>query len=189
MAREGFSPPQLFCSYGLVAAGAWLLARHPGSGAVLILDWTRLLLLALAAAAPLYLAERRLSRRLRGASAVYPYGMSVLAALFGLSVTLVGAVNGQLARTPPRRVRVAVHGWESTKHAAGPPVPLDADPRPAPVVAIAESWFEPGATIRIAVSPEAQEQAEGPGPHVLELDVAPGFLGVEYVKAVRLVPR
>ncbi len=187
MARAGFSPPQLFVSYGMVAAGAWLLARHPGTRAVLILDWMRLLLLALAVAVPLYALERRLSRRLRRDAEAYPYGKSVLAALFGLGVTLVGAVNGSFARAPPRVVRVAVRGWESTKHAAGPPVPLHADGRPQPVVAVAESWIEPGATIRIAISPEAQEQARGPGPHALELDVAPGFLGVEYVKAVRLV--
>lgn len=187
MAREGFSPPQLFFSYGLVAAGALLVAERPGSHALLILDWRRLFVLAGAVAAALFVAERWLTRRVRRESRDYPYRFAILVGLFGLGVTLVGAVNGSFARSPPRVVRVAVRGWESTKHAAGPPVPLDAGGRLQPVVAIAESWIEPGATIRIAISPEAQEEAEGPGPHVLELDVAPGFLGVEYVKAVRLV--
>ncbi len=189
MAREGFSPPQLFLSYGLVAAGALLVAERPGSHAVLILDWRRLFLLAAVAAAALFAAERWAMRGVRRASRDYPYRFAILVGLFGLGVTLVGAVNGSFARAPPRVIRVAVRSWESTKHAAGPPVPLDADPRPEPVVAVAESWIEPGTTIRIAISPEAQEQAEGPGPHVLELDVAPGFLGVEFVRAVRLVAR
>ncbi|HYD42787.1 MAG TPA: hypothetical protein VEB43_18295 [Anaeromyxobacter sp.] len=187
MAREGFSPPQLFLSYGLVAAGALLVAERPGSHALLILDWRRLFLLAGVAAAVLFVAERWLSRGVRRESRDYPYRFAILVGLFGLSVTLVGAVNGSFARTPPRVVRVAVRGWESTKHATGPPVPLREEGGLDPVVAVAESWIEPGATIRIAVSPEAQEQAEGPGPHALELELAPGFLGVEYVQAVRLV--
>lgn len=186
--RDGISPPQLFLSYGLVAAGALLVARCPGSGALLILDWPRLFLLAGGAVALLFLAERLLSRTLRRESAAYPYGFAVAVGLFGLSVGLVAAVNGNLAREPARVLRPAVRGWEGAKQAAaaGTP-PLLREGRFVEMIVTVESWRVPGETIRIPVSVEAQERAQGPGPHVLEVIAPAGFLGVEYVEAVRLV--
>lgn len=188
MQPERFSPPQLFVSYGVIAAGAVLFARHPGTRALLILDWPLLFLLGLAALALLFAAERYLSRTLRREVQAYPYRFSVLVALFGVSVVLVGVVNGNFARSPPRVVRPTVIAWRSSQQtaASGSPAP-QREGRFEPMLAEVESWREPEATILIPVSIEAQEQAQGPGPHVLEVVVPPGFLGVEYVEAVRLV--
>lgn len=187
MPREDFSPPQLFASLAIVAGGALLVAQRPGTRALLILDWARLFLLAGAAVALLTLAERWLSRRVRKESRAYPYGLAILFGLFGLSVALASAVNASFARRPPRVLRPAVHGWERAKPPTAERLPMD-QAEVHEVIAVVESWRAPDEVIRIPVSVRAQEEA-GPGPHVLEVIAPPGFLGVEYVEAVRLVPR
>jgi hypothetical protein len=188
MQQERFSPPQLFVSYGIIAAGAVLFARHPGSRAVVILDWPLLFLLSVVALAPLFLAERRLSRALRQEAQAYPYRGSVLVALFAVSVVLVGVVNGNFARSPPRVLRPTVVAWQATQKIAAGDMPVpEREGRFEPMLAEVESWRDPEETIVLPVSIEAQEQAQGPGPHVVEVVVPPGFLGVEYVEAVRLV--
>lgn len=188
MAREGFSPPQLFLSYGMIAAGALLVARRPGCRALLVLDWARLFLVAGGLLALLFLAERWLSRRLRRTSRDYPYALAVLVGLFGLSVALVAIVDTSFTRGTPRVLRPVVRGWQSTWTASGgtPGLPHE-QRRFEALYADVESWRVPGETLRIPVSPEVQERAAGPGPHVLEVIARPGFLGVEYVEAVRLV--
>jgi hypothetical protein len=189
MPRPGYSPLQLFLSYGAIGAGAWLVAAQPGCDALLILDWSRLFLLAACAAAGLLLAERLASRRFRREEpGSYPYAFAVAVVLFGLGVALVGAVNGHFARTPPRVLRPVVRGWDAAKPAyagVGPP----RESRFEDALVTVDSWRRPGETLRIPVSAAAQEAASGPGPHALEVVVADGLLGIEYVEAVRLVER
>ncbi len=185
MPREDFSPPQLFSSWAIVAGGALLVAERPGTRAVIILDWPRLFLLAGLAVAVLFFAERWLSRRVRKESRAYPYHLAILFGLFGLSVALASALNASLARSPPRVLRPAVRGWERAKPPTAERLPPD-QAHVHEVIAVVESWREPDEVIRLPISVRAQEEA-GPGPHLVEVIVPPGFLGVEYVKAVRLV--
>lgn len=186
MQREGFSPPQLFLSFGLIAAGSLLVAERPGTRALLILDWPRLFLLSAGALAVLFAAERWLSRRTRRAARAYPYAFAVLVGLFGLCVTIVAAVNTIPAGAPSRVLRPAVRGWHSAWQGGNATLPRELRKTEA-MYADVESWRDPGQIIRIPVSAEAQETAQGPGPHVLEVVAPAGFLGVEYVQAVRLV--
>jgi hypothetical protein len=185
VARQDFSPPQLFASWAIVAGGALLVAERPGTRAVIILDWPRLFLLAGLAVAVLFLAERWLSRRVRKESRAYPYHLAVLFGLFGLSVALASALNASFARRPPRVLRPTVRAWERAKPPTAERLPLE-QAQVREVIAVVESWRDPGEELRIPVSVRAQEEA-GPGPHLLEVIAPPGLLGVEYVETVRLV--
>ncbi len=189
MRRDGFSPPQLFLSFALVAAGAVLVAERPGSRALLILDWPRLFLVAGAAIALLFLGERLLSRRVRRESRAYPYAFAILVGLLGASVTLACAVNCSFAREPDRVLHPPVRSWVSAWQASGgePGHHPRNEGRFEAMYADVESWRDPGQVIRIPVSIEAQEAAQGPGPHVLEVVAPTGLLGIEYVQQVRLV--
>ncbi len=189
MARETtFSPAQLFSSWAIVAGGALLVAERPGTRALLILDWPRLLLLAGAGGALLFLAERWLSRRVRKESRAYPYHLAILFGLFGLCVALASAVNASFARRPPRVLRPAVRGWERAKPPTVERLPADqARAQVHEVIAVVESWRAADEEIRIPVPMPAQEELPEPAPRTLEVIAPPGFLGVEYVEAVRLV--
>ena len=51
-----------------------------------------------------------------------------------------------------------------------------------------EAWWDRETVLRLPVSAEQFAVAESPGPHPVELVVADGALGIEYVEAVQVVP-
>lgn len=193
MAKTGFSPVALFLALGAVALGAGLAASHPGSRALFIVDWAQLFLMAAPLAALLFAVERRLSRaRRREEPASYPYPGAVALGLFGVSVFVLALANGQLRRTT-RVVRPAVHGWL----AQDLPIPtmfgvpqaqsaaFRAKKREAYVAV--EAWWDRETELKLPVTDEQLRRWEEPGRHVVELVVAQGALGVEFIEDVRVV--
>jgi hypothetical protein len=192
MAKIGFSPPSLFLGLGAVALGAWLVSSHPGSGALFIVDVGRLFLLALVLASLLLLAERRLSRAYRHEEpASYPWTGFVFAALFGVSVAALALANGQL-RSATRVEPAVVHNWLVQERAIptmfGVPqsqsAAVRAKSREAYVTV--EAWWDRETELRLPVTAEQYELALSPGRHPVELLVAEGALGIEYVAEVRV---
>jgi len=193
MAKIGFSPPALFIGFGVVALGAWLTASHPGSNALFIVDAGQLLLLAVPLSIALLLVERRLSRRYRREEpASYPVPGMILIGLFGVSVAALAMLNGQL-RHETRSVRVVVRSWLYQDRAMptmfGVPqsqsVAVRAKQREAYVAV--EAWWDARTELRLPVSAEQVALADSPGRHPVELVVADGALGVEYIEAVRVL--
>lgn len=194
MALRRFSPPALFLGFGAVALGAALVVSHPGSRAVFIVDWGWLFLLAVPATGLLFLLERRLSRAHRRAEPeLYPSGGALALGLFGVAVALLALLNGQLRRST-RVVTPVVHGWYTEARAIptmfGVPqsqsAPMRARTREAQVAV--EAWWDRETELRLPVSAEQFAVAESPGPHPVELVVADGALGIEYIEEVRVRP-
>ncbi len=193
MAKFGFSPPALFIGLGSVALGASLAANHPGSRALFIVDSGKLLLLAVPLAIALLLVERRLSRRYRREEpASYPAAGMVLIGLFGLSIAALALANGQLRRST-RTVCAVVHSWRYQEQAIptmfGVPQSQSAAVRAKrreAFVAV-EAWWDPLTELRLPVTAEQVAVAESPGRHPIELVIADGALGVEFIEAVRVL--
>ncbi len=193
MAKIGFSPPALFIGFGAVAAGAWLTASHPGSRALFIVDAGRLLFLALPLSVALLAIERWLSRRYRREEpASYPAPGMILVGLFGISVAALALANGRLGHER-RNVRVVVRSWLYQDRAIptmfGVPQSQSrgvlAKEREAYVAV--EAWWDAQTELRLPVTAEQVALSEAPGHHPVELVVAAGALGVEYVEAVRVL--
>lgn len=192
MAKIGFSPSALFLGMGSVALGVALAARHPGSRALFIVDWLRLFLIALPVAVVLFLVERRLSRAYRREEpASYPYPGLVFVGLFGVSVALLALVNGQVGHRT-RTLPAVVHNWMYQDQAIptmfGVPQSQSAAVRAKRRVAFVavEAWWDRLTELRLPVTAEQLELAQSPGQHPVELVVADGALGIEYVEEVRV---
>lgn len=192
MAKIGYSPGALFLGLGAVAAGAWLTASLPGSGALFIVDLEHLFLMALVPALLLLAVERRCSRAYRREEpASYPWTGFVFAALFGVSVALLAAANGQL-RSPTRVERPVVHAWLTQQRGIpsmfGVPqsqsVAMRAKSTEAYVAV--EAWWDRETELRLPVTGDQYDLARSPGVHPVELVVATGALGIEYVAEVRV---
>lgn len=193
-AERRFSPAALFLTFGAVALGAALAARHPGSRALFVVDWAKLFLFALPATALLFGLERRLSRaHRREVPEVYPYPGAVVLCLFGVAIALLALLNGQLPHAT-RIVRPVVHSWLMQEQ----PIPtmfgvpqsqsrFVRAKRREGYVAV-ESWWDREMELKLPVTEEQIAESEAPGKHVVELVVADGALGIEYVEAVRVVP-
>lgn len=194
MALRRFSPPAMFLGFGAVGLGAALVVSHPGSRALFIVDWGLLFLMAVPATGVLFLLERLLSRAHRRAEPdLYPSAGPVVLGLFGVAVALLALTNGQLRRST-RVVTPVVHGWFSEARAIpsmfGVPQSQSAGVRAKAYQAqvAVEAWWDQATELRLPVSAELMALAEGPGHHRVELVVADGALGIEFIEAVRVLP-
>jgi hypothetical protein len=191
--EQRFSPAALFLSLGAIGLGAALAARHPGSRALFVVDWAKLFLFALPATALLFVVERLLSRaHRREEPEVYPYPGAVVLGLFGLAIALLALLNGQLPHAT-RSVRPVVRGWLLQEQAIptmfGVPESQSSQMRAKRregYVAV-EAWWDRETQLRLPVTPDQVAESEEPGAHAVELVVADGALGIEYVEAVRVV--
>jgi hypothetical protein len=185
--RRGYSPTGVFAELAATGVGMALLWYHPGSRAVVILNWPRLLLLALPVLAGLLALERHLSRTIRREDpSAYPSIVPVLLVLLGLSVTAVGMVNG-LGPSAVRVVHPGVRQLVELQHPLPrlPPAPHHA--ARADGLAVVDSWREEDAQLQIPIASEDMERAQVELDPALEVREADGFLGVAYVRSVRFV--
>jgi hypothetical protein len=187
--RPGPAPAGLFIELATFGAGALLLFFHPGTGAI-VLDWWRLLGLAVPVFLALLALERRLSRAIRARTVgTYPTVWPVLLVLFGLAIALVGTINRAFP-TSSRWVHVQVQGWFPRERPTGDllaaPPPQASYAGPNAWLAAVDSWRDPSEVFHLPVE-EEDLRAASAAPHA-ELDVrlVRGILGVEQVAQVRL---
>lgn len=184
-----FRPLKLFLELAALALGAALIQFRPGSGALLILDWPRLLLLAAPGWAALVAAERWFLRGYRAERrGSYPSLFSVLVVGFALSVWLVAVVNGALP-SAARTLRPEVRGVYALEFRARSPLGQLLPGLPGRASGEGEaqvaSWRVPGEDLFLPLDAPAFAAMRPGAP--LEVREQAGFLGVPYVAAVRWV--
>lgn len=180
------TPAGIALELAALALGVTLLWRLPLSGAVQVLAWPRLLLIALPLTALLFAAERRLSRARRAAEWVrYPSALPVLVTLLGVSASAVALVNRLPSRA--RALRFEEYVVREGDHViANTPGVVWVSATPDLFVEV-PAW-RGGGVKQFPVTAEALR----PGaerPPALEVEEREGFLRVPYVAGVRLVPR
>jgi hypothetical protein len=184
--RPGPAPWGLFLELAVIGAGALLLFFRPLTGDS-VLAWGRLMLLAGPLFALLLTLERRLSRGIRSRTVgTYPTTIPIVLVLAGLSIFLVGAVNRALP-SRSRWVHPHLQGWLPVEFSNGKPI-RDPIPKAHTTVwlAVVDSWKEGGGTLQLPLAGEDVERIADDPSLEPEVRVADGFLGVEYMDAVRL---
>jgi hypothetical protein len=185
------TPMRIATSLAAVFLGTVLLWDHPGTTAVAILAWPRLLLTAAPFALVLLAIERRLSRRLRAREfSPYPLLFPVLLVLFGLSVVVTGAVNGLLpsarrvVRARPVRVMNVV--WEAMTP-VGNRIPGIEPSTDEEGIVVVHDWRAPGTELQLTLPAAEIARAWSMPEADLEIVEAGGFLGVPIVASARFV--